>query len=228
MSKKILIPLIGLFLVYAIFGVYLSQNQEALLIDSNNTNTISTNKNKEEAIIYFGDIDESIYATANALKSELSNQTLYFMSYRKNLEKSREDAILLYNKIKPKHKKIYLIGKGFGSIIASFVSKIYGTDKLILVNPLDSTKTLLKEKYPLYSFLFNNNQLDYAKKINSNLTLILFSKENEKIPYINSQRVIHILPFMRVKAGIIKDTKDSTITKSLIYQKKLKLIFEKK
>jgi len=100
---------------------------------------------------------------------------------------------LLLKTYKP--EQIILYGESLGGPIASYVVRKYSIPTLILEGPLPSVKILIKNKYPIVSFLaFLFPEFDTEKYLKGyrGTSLIMHSKEDKKIPYSSVQNLIDL------------------------------------
>jgi hypothetical protein len=94
-----------------------------------------------------------------------------------------------------KHKQIILYGESLGGPVATYVAKKYSIPTLILEGPLPSVKILIKNKYPILSFiafLFPEFDTETYLKDYKGKSLIIHSIEDKKIPYSSVQKLIDL------------------------------------
>jgi hypothetical protein len=106
-----------------------------------------------------------------------------------------DDASMMVALLRQKYQpeQIILYGESLGGPVATYVARRYSIPTLILEAPLPSVKILIKNKYPIISFLaFLFPEFDteaYLKGYNGK-SLIMHSKEDTKIPYSSVQNLI--------------------------------------
>jgi fermentation-respiration switch protein FrsA (DUF1100 family) len=94
-----------------------------------------------------------------------------------------------------KHEQIILYGESLGGPVATYVARKYCIPTLILEGPLPSVKILIKNKYPILSFiafLFPEFDTETYLKDYKGKSLIMHSTEDKKIPYSSVQKLIDL------------------------------------
>lgn len=100
---------------------------------------------------------------------------------------------LLLKTYKP--EQIILYGESLGGPVATYVARKYSIPTLILEGPLPSIKILIKNKYPILSFiafLFPEFDTETHLKGYTGKSLIMHSTEDKKIPYSSVQNLIDL------------------------------------
>ena len=100
---------------------------------------------------------------------------------------------LLLKTYKP--EQIILYGESLGGPVATYVARKYSIPTLILEGPLPSVKILIKNKYPILSFiafLFQEFDTETHLKGYTGKSLIMHSTEDKKIPYSSVQNLIDL------------------------------------
>jgi len=161
-------------------------SDKAILFCHGNDGNISYRSRKINALNSFGYtviiFDYSGYGKSTGIPSE--KQCYHDASIFTNI------LLKTYNK-----NKIILYGESIGAPIASYISRRYGIQTLILESPLPSIKSYINHKIPFLSILsiffpeFNTEE--YLFGLNSNI-LLLHSIEDEVIPYnsINKLKIM--------------------------------------
>ncbi|WP_428738287.1 alpha/beta hydrolase [Sulfurimonas sp.] len=176
---------------------------------------ISSKQQFENAILYFGGNAEAVYANYNDFSHYFKNETFYLVNYRGYggssgipTEKALyEDALLIYDTLKTKHKNITVIGRSLGSGVATYLASKRRVNKLILITPFDSLKAVAKIHFPFYPvelMLFDTyNSIARVKDINAK-TLILIAREDKIIPQQNSLNLNNTFEATKVDKKILK------------------------
>jgi len=240
-----------LFILYILGGVFLFYVQDKILyhpqkgesdkknfqINSNGKliNIIVLNEGKEKAIIYFGGNAENMSITEDYISEKFPEYTLYLLEYRgygksegePSEENLKNDALLLYDKIKDKHEKISVCGRSIGSGIAAYVAANRIVDKLILITPYKSILSLAQKKYFYYPIQYllksQYKTIELVKDIKANDTLILVAENDNIIPYENTKGLIEEFE-KRKKAYteiIIPNTNHINISNNSLYDKSI-------
>ena len=164
------------------------------------------NPGQPEAIIFYGGNAERIDYYIHNFKLLFPAHTLYFVNYRgygesdgQPTEKSLyADALAVFDKIKPEHQRIDLIGKSLVSGIAVYVAAHRPVNKVALITPYDSIVNVAKVHYPLFpvGILLRDKyeSWKYAGKISAP-TLILSAENDLTIPAASTRNLAaHIKP----------------------------------
>lgn len=160
------------------------------------------NEANEDAIVYFGGNAEAVDASYNDFGHSFKNHAVYLVNYRgyggssgkPSEEALYEDALLIYDKLKMKHKNIAVIGRSLGSGVATYVASKREVEKLILVTPFDSLEEIAKAQfsiYPIALMLFDKyDSIGRVNAINAQ-TLFLIASKDTLVPNENSYRLYH-------------------------------------
>jgi len=164
------------------------------------------NPGQAEAIIFYGGNAERIDEYIHNFKLLFPAHTLYFVNYRgygesdgQPSEKSLySDALAVFDKIKPEHQRIDLIGKSLGSGIAVYVAAHRPVNKVALITPYDSIVNVAQMHYRIFpvGILMHDKyeSWKYAGKI-SVPVLILSAENDETIPAASTNNLAaHIKP----------------------------------
>lgn len=164
------------------------------------------NPGQADAIIFYGGNAERIDEYIHNYKLLFPAHTLYFVNYRgygesdgKPTEKSLyADALAIFDKIKPEHQRIDLIGKSLGSGIAVYVAAHRQVNKIALVTPYDSIVNVAKAHYPIFpvGMLMHDKYESWKYANNISVPVLILSAENdETIPAVSTKKLAaHINP----------------------------------
>lgn len=161
---------------------------------------IVLNEAKEDAIVYFGGNAEAVDVSSGDFAHYFKNYAVYLVNYRgyggssgkPSEEALYEDALLVYDKLKLKHKNIAVIGRSLGSGVATYVASKREVKKLILVTPFDSMDEIAKAQFPIYPIelmlVDQYNSIGRVDAIKAQ-TLLLIAGKDTLVPNQNSYRL---------------------------------------
>ncbi len=206
--------------------------QDGFYLSNSKTYVNSENLDKKDAIIYFGGNAENSELTINEFKNSFKNYALYFLEYRgygkskgkPNQKDIIEDAIKLYDEVKKRHSRIYIIGRSLGSGVAQFVANKKEVDKLILVTPYSSIEDVAKNRFPIFpvSLLLKDKYrvIDLAHHLKAKKILIILASNDEVIPKDVSKKLIDAIK--RAKVITLKNSNHNSIVYNSQYFKVIK------
>ena len=192
----------------------------------------SENLDNKDAIIYFGGNAEDSELTINEFKNSFKNYALYFLEYRgygkskgkPNQKDIIEDAIKLYDEVKKRHSRVYIIGRSLGSGVAQFVANKREVDKLILVTPYSSIEDVAKSRFPFFpvSLLLKDKYrvIDLADHLKAKEILIILASNDEVIPKDVSKKLIYAIK--KAKVITLTDSNHNSIVYNSQYFKVIK------
>jgi len=196
--------------------------------DGESIRVIVLNKGNDDAILYFGGNAESIVRSADEIAKEFPKHTVYLLEYRGYGRSTGEateialyqDALKLYDTIKPMHKHIFVSGRSLGTGIATYLAAHREVSKLVLITPFDSIVNVAQQHYPIYPvFLMLKDKYDSLKSARDikAKTLILVAKNDTIIPLSNTQRLIDVFNKKRIKVVTINNRGHSDISMDDMY-----------
>lgn len=114
-----------------------------------------------------------------------------------NEQRLYDDASMIVSLLLKTYKpeQIILYGESLGGPIAAYVAIKYCIPTLILEGSLPSVKILIKNKYPIFSFLaflFPEFDTENYLKVYKGKSLIMHSTEDKKVPYSSVQNLIDL------------------------------------
>ena len=255
MKKKIREYMTYILLIYVIVGIFLfifqrkliyfptkkiSNNFEKLQLKNNNETieVIVLNPDKDEAVIYCGGNAEAVIHNAEDFLNEFPSQTFYLVNYRgyggssgSPTEKGIfSDILLLFDKIHKKHKNIHAMGRSLGTGIVTYLASKRNLNKMILVSPYDSIRSIAQNRFPIYPiFLLLKDKYDSIRKIKDikASTMILIAENDEVIPKKNSIRLINEFPSEQITVKTIMNAGHNDISYKKEYYEYLKNFLEK-
>ncbi|CAA6815281.1 MAG: Alpha/beta hydrolase [uncultured Sulfurovum sp.] len=239
MAKPLLmLYLMGGFLLYALQRDLLyspskqvaHDYQEKIVQSEGETlRIIVLNEGKENAILYFGGNNESVLSTAKRRADNLSDFTVYLVNYRGYGGSTGEptevglyqDALVIYDTLKPEHKELYLLGRSLGSGVASYVASKREVKKVALVTPYDSVRSVAQSKYPMYPIdLILKDKFDSVENLSTAKhlkVLILMVEDDEIIPNEHSYALANSMLKKQVQVEVIHNQIHNSISKSKEY-----------
>ncbi|MDD2950456.1 MAG: alpha/beta fold hydrolase, partial [Sulfuricurvum sp.] len=203
------------FIYFPSTSVY--QGLKEMMIDAKDAKLkiIVLNEGHDDAILYFGGNAEAVDAYQQEFSQYFNNYTIYLVNYRgyggstgkPNENALYEDALLVYDKLKIKHKNIAIIGRSLGSGVATYVASKRDIKKLILVTPFDSFEEIAKKQFPIYPIKFmlfdRYDSIDRAEEIKAR-TLILMARNDILVPNENSIRLYAAFDPLKVHKQIFE------------------------
>jgi len=236
---------LAIVLVYVGMGIFLYVSQRKLLYfptpdketvyahmtmrnDGESIRVIVLNKGNDDAILYFGGNAESMVRSADEIAKEFPKHTVYLLEYRGYGRSTGEateaalyqDALKLYDTIKPMHKHIFVSGRSLGTGIATYLAAHREVSKLVLITPFDTIVNIAQQHYPIYPvFLMLKDKYDSLKSARDikAKTLILVAKNDKIIPLSNTQRLIDVFNKKRIKVVTINNRGHSDISVDDMY-----------
>ena len=253
MKRKILENVIYFLLIYllACAVMYLLQRKllyyptgriphsfpQLKLVNQNESiEVIVLNEGKNEALMYFGGNAESVIYNAEDFLKAFPLHTVYLLNYRgyggstgHPTEKGIfSDALVLFDKIQGKHQKISVIGRSLGSGVAVFLASKRPLQKMVLITPYDSIKSLGQSKFIIFPvFLLLKDKYDSLRRVKhiQAQTIALVAENDEVIPNKHSQRLINEFPPGQITAITIKNSGHNDISQKEEYYQHLKDFF---
>jgi pimeloyl-ACP methyl ester carboxylesterase len=150
------------------------------------------------AVIYFGGNAEAVNGSLPELQAVFPGQSLYLMHYRgygatpgqPTEEGLLADAQALYDHVRARHPHITVVGRSLGSGIATRLASLRAVDRLVLVTPYDSMRTVASHHFrwlPVRLLLRDRyDSASYAPRVNAPTT-ILVAERDEVIPRTSSE-----------------------------------------
>ncbi len=219
---KILTIIKSLIIIYCLLGMVMFLFQRSLIyhpsgeIDHNhktleiNNNGFSiqsllTHENNSHAIIYFGGNAENVAYTATDFQHQFPNHSTYLMKYRGYSGAQGQaseanllaDALKLFDTVKAQHTDVFVIGRSLGSGIASYVANQRPINKLVLVTPFDSLRSVAQSLLPIYPMgWLLQDQYDNVSRVQGIKTeiLIVAAVHDQVIPASHTDSLAEAIP----------------------------------
>ena len=194
---------------------------------------IEINPNKDEAIIYCGGNAEAVIYNAEDFLTNFPSKTFYLLNYRgyggssgNPSEKGiYSDVVLLFDKINKNHKKIHVMGRSLGTGVATYLASKRSIEKMILISPYDSIKSIAQKRFPIYPiFLLLKDKYESIRRVaDINAKTIILIAENDKvIPKKHSIRLFNEFPSEQITKKIIFDAGHNDISLKNEYYEQIK------
>ena len=117
------------------------------------------------------------------------------------------------------------MGRSLGSGAATYLASKRPVEKMVLVSPYDSIKSVAQNKFPIYPmFLLLKDKYDSigrVKEIQSK-TIVLMAENDEVIPKKHSLRLISEFPREQITVKTISNTGHNDISNKMEYYDHLK------
>ena len=194
---------------------------------------IVLNPGKNKTLLYFGGNAEAVVHNAVDFLTAFPLHTIYLLNYRgysgssgmPTEEGINSDALSLFDKVQEKQAKISVMGISLGSGAATYLASKRPVEKMVLVSPYDSIKSVAQNKFPIYPmFLLLKDKYDSigrVKEIQAK-TIVLMAENDEVIPKKHSLRLISEFPTEQITVKTISDTGHNDISNKMEYYDHLK------
>ncbi|WP_394147179.1 alpha/beta hydrolase [Shewanella atlantica] len=191
------------------------------------------NAGRPRALLYYGGNAENIEYNIPFFKEHLSEYTVYLIAYRGYGESSGapteeglySDALHIFDRVKPEHQKISLLGRSLGSGVATYVASHRQVDKLVLVTPYDSTANVAKSVYWMFpvSWLIKD-KYDSAKRAMdiAATTTIIYAENDNVIPRASTEGLIQAFSYRLEDSILIRGADHNDISEYNEYVAALK------
>jgi pimeloyl-ACP methyl ester carboxylesterase len=171
--------------------------------------------NASSAILYFGGNAENVAWNIPTFGNYFPDFSIYLPNYRgyggsggSPSEKGfYRDALNIYDLIKGRHDKIYVIGRSIGAAVATFLAAHREVDRLVLITPFDSALNMAKEIYPYIPVtLLLKDRLDaarYAGEVSAPVHVIV-AAEDGIVPRARTDALINAFAPDQLEVDIIE------------------------
>ena len=160
------------------------------------------------ALVYFGGNAEDVSYNLPGFSTAFPDHAVYLLHYRGYGGSSGKpseaalfaDAIALFDKIRPEHENIVVVGRSLGSGVAVHLASVRPVARLVLVTPYDSLQELAADHFPYFPvrwlLLDKFESWKYAPLVNAP-TLIIAAEHDEVIPRKSTESL-----FSRFRTGV--------------------------
>ena len=194
---------------------------------------IVLNSGRGQALIYFGGNAESVVYNATDFLTVFPLHTVYLFNYRgyggssgqPTEEGIYSDALFLFDKVHEKQAKISVMGRSLGSGTATYLASKRPVEKMVLVSPYDSIKSVAQNKFPIYPmFLLLKDKYDSIGRVKDvrAKTIVLIAENDEVISRKHSIRLINAFPPEQIMVKTISDSGHNDISNKMEYYDHLK------
>ncbi|MCP3899874.1 MAG: alpha/beta hydrolase [Desulfobacteraceae bacterium] len=254
MKSKIRETMIYFILIYVFIGAVLffsqrkfiyfpsekiphSYDMESISNENETIEVIVLNKGKKDALLYFGGNAEPVIYNAEDFLREFPMHTVYLFNYRgyggstgNPTEKGiYSDALVFFDKVEKKHSKISVVGRSLGSGVATKLASEKPIEKLILITPFDSIKSVAQNQFLIYPmFLLLKDKYDSISRVKhiKAKTIAIVAEHDEVIPNKHSFRLINEFPKDQIIVKIIANSGHNDISDKLEYYDHLKVFIK--
>lgn len=200
--------------------------------DNANVKVIVLNKDKKQAILYFGGNGEAVEYNLPKFKKLFQNHAIYLVKYRgyggstgkPSEEGLYSDALKIFDDLNDKYTEISVIGRSLGSGVATYIASKRNITKLALVTPFDSIESVAQKTYPMFPMFIllkdKYNSIGRAHLIKAN-TLLLVAENDKIIKKSHSENLAKAFKLINPKWVVIANTGHNTISNSEQYNEVL-------
>lgn len=167
------------------------------------------------AILYFGGNAENVAWNIPTFGNYFPGFSIYLPNYRgyggssgsPSEQGFYRDALSIYDLIKDRHDKIYVIGRSIGGAVATFLAAHREVERLVLITPFDSALNMAKEIYPYVPVkLLLKDRLDaarYAGEVSAPVHVIV-AAEDGIVPRARTDALINAFVPTQLKVDIVE------------------------
>jgi len=208
---------------------------ETLTLENKNETleVIVLNSGREQALIYFGGNAEAVVYNAADFIKAFPLYTVYLLNYpgyggssgQPTEEGIYSDALFLFDKVQEKQAIISVMGRSLGSGAATYLASKRPVEKMVLVSPYDSIKSVAQNKFPIYPmFLLLKDKYDSIGRVKDikAKTIVLVAENDEVISKKHSMRLINEFPPEQITFKTILDSGHNDISNKMEYYNHLK------
>ncbi len=175
-----------------------------------------------QALLYFGGNAEDVASNLSAFASAFPEYSLYLVNYRgyggsggsPSESGLVEDAIALYDHLRPQHPEISVIGRSLGSGVAVQLASVRDLRRLALVTPFDSLVNVARTHYPYLPIgLLLRDRYDSAGRASAvdADTLIVIAGSDEIIPRASTNSLVAAFPASQVRVLVLEGARHNDI-----------------
>lgn len=180
------------------------------------------------ALLYFGGNAEDVSHNLPSLSAAFPDYAVYLLHYRGYGGSSGKpseaalfaDSLALFDKVRPEHQNIVVVGRSLGSGVAVHLASLRPVARLVLVTPYDSLQELAAQQFPYFPvrwlLLDKYESWKYAEQVAAP-TLVVAAENDEVIPRTSTEAL-----YRRFRAGVasfkvVAGTSHNTISESSEY-----------
>ncbi len=154
-----------------------------------------------KALLYFGGNAEAVAGQLPLLAAAFPEHSLYLLHYRGYGGSSGQpseralfaDALALFDRVRPDHDQIAVIGRSLGSAVAVHLASRRPVARLVLVTPFDSIEAVAAQRFPLVpvGLLLQDRYRSAAAAPRIGApTLLIAAERDEVIPRANTDALL--------------------------------------
>ena len=160
------------------------------------------------ALLYFGGNAEDVSYNVPSLSRAFPDYAVYLLHYRGYGGSSGKpseaalfaDSLVLYDKVRPEHLNIIVVGRSLGSGVAVHLASLRPVARLVLVTPYDSLQELAARQFPYFPvrwlLLDKYDSWRYAEQVTAP-TLVVAAENDEVIPRTSTEAL-----YRRFRTGV--------------------------
>ena len=160
------------------------------------------------ALLYFGGNAEDVSYNVPSLSRAFPDYAVYLLHYRGYGGSSGTpseaalfaDSLALYDKVRPEHPNIIVVGRSLGSGVAVHLASLRPVARLVLVTPYDSLQELAARQFPYFPvrwlLLDKYESWRYAEQVTAP-TLVVAAENDEVIPRTSTEAL-----YRRFRTGV--------------------------
>jgi pimeloyl-ACP methyl ester carboxylesterase len=224
------------FLYFPTPEVAHAYDEEIFSNENESIRVVVLNKEKENAILYFGGNGEAVERNADDFIRLFPSHAVYLVKYRgyggstgtPNERAIYFDALYIFDQIKSEYKNISVIGRSLGSGVAILLASKKDVAKMVLITPFDSIERIAQDRYPLYPIsLLLKDKYDSLSRVDSITaqTLMIIAEEDKVIDRKYSLRLANRFSSELITVETLKNTGHNSLASNQEYFNALKQFF---
>jgi pimeloyl-ACP methyl ester carboxylesterase len=180
------------------------------------------------ALLYFGGNAEDVSHNLPGLSAAFPDYAVYLLHYRGYGGSSGKpseaalfaDSLALFDKVRPEHQNIIVVGRSLGSGVAVHLASLRPVARLVLVTPYDSLQELAAQQFPYFPvcwlLLDKYESWRYAEQVAAP-TLVVAAENDEVIPRASTEALYRRFRDGVASFKVVAGTSHNTISESSEY-----------
>ena len=167
------------------------------------------------ALVYFGGNAEDVAGNLSAFTAAFPAHSLYLVNYRGYGGSTGSpseagllaDAAAIFDRLRPRHPHISVIGRSLGSGVAVHLASIRDVHRLVLVTPYDSLVNVAREhfRYLPVGWLMRDRYESASRVPRVRApTLVVIAGADEIIPRARSLALVAAFPDQQIQSEVIE------------------------
>ena len=176
-----------------------------------------------KAVLYFGGNAENVVFNASEFEQAFPRHSIYLVNYRGYSGSTGNpheaglyaDAEMIFDKLAGTHQSIDVVGRSLGTGIATYLAAIKDVNKLALITPYDSIRSVAQRTYWMFPVKWLlKDRYDSLARVPSikSQTLIIIAEKDNVIPYVHSKRLIDAFPTEQVLVKEIANSDHNSLS----------------